>query len=368
MGDKRNAAFPYAMSEYGTFESQFMSKEFDTTEEYKRKREDHNWNGRIRSNSAIISSPSRLLKLIKPILAYISKEDCNPDIVDCNISDVRVPMGAEQMKLYAKYLDRKVFIPKDTPDKDKRERHKDLMTAALRQTNALRAICCDPAGSFAGKKEEDEDVCTSNFNPKIVTILEMIKENLDKGEQTVVVYSRVGQGSEVASRLNDAGIPFGRIDSTAKRHAITAGLFKKKRFPVLLMGINCAQAYSFENCPNLIVASLDWGYGSLHQALGRVHRLNSPKECNIFVILFENTVEEAIFDKVATKRDAATLCLHGERVDRDYKQMEASEVLAEHIINFNKDGATRAESDCELEWNELAGKMTESLTSFNEHE
>lgn len=363
LGDQRNAAFPYSMAEYGTFEGQFMSKEFDTTEEYKRKKDDREWNGRIRSNSAIISSPSRLLKLIKPILAYISKEDCNPDVVPCNISDIRVPMGAEQMELYAKYLDRKVFIPKG--DKDKKEKQKALLTAALRQTNALRSICCDPAGEFAGMLEKDKDICNSNFNPKIVTILQMIKENLDKDEQTVVVYSRVGQGSEIAKRLNNASVPYGRIDSTVSKHAVTAGLFKKKRFPVLLMGINCAQAYSFENCPNLIVASLDWGYGSLHQALGRVHRLNSPKPCSVYVILFENTVEEAIFDKVATKRDAATLCLHGERVDRDYKQMDASEVLAEHIINFNKDGASRPESECELEWNGFAGQMAESLTSYN---
>lgn len=367
LGDRRNAAFPYALSEYGSFEGQFMSTEFDSSEERRRKREDPSWNGRIRANSAVISSPSRLLKLIKPIMSYISKEECNPDIVDCVVQDVRVPMGAEQMLLYAKYLNRKMFIPKDMPGKDKREKQRELMTAALRQTNALRAICASPKDNFAGKKEEDVDLCASNFNPKVVTVLQMVKENLDKGEQTVVIYSRVGQGSEIARRFGESGIQFGRIDSTRNKHALQASQFKKKVFPVLLMGINCAQAYSFENCPNLIVASLDWGYGSLYQALGRVHRLNSPKECNINVLLFENTIEEAIFDRVATKQDAATLCLHGKRVDRNYQQMEPSEVLAEHIINFDANGKTRPESDCELEWNKLAGVMEESYGIWKEN-
>lgn len=364
LGDRRNAAFPYSLSEYNSFEGQFMSTEFDTSEERRRKREDPNWSGRIRANSAVISSPSRLLKLIKPILAYISKEECNPDLVNCTVSDIRVPMGAEQMQLYAKYLNRKVFIPKNMPNKDKREKQRELMSAALRQTNALRAICASPKDNFSGKKEEDFDLCESNFNPKIVTVLQMIKENLDSEEQTVVVYSRVGQGTEIAMRLQQAGIKFGRIDSTKGKHALQASQFKKGAFPVMLMGINCAQAYSFENCPNLIVASLDWGYGSLYQALGRVHRLNSPKECKVNVLLFENTIEEAIFDRVATKQDAATLCLHGQRVERDYQQMEPSEVLAEHIINFDQNGETRPESACELEWNKLAGIMEQSYETW----
>ena len=368
LGDVRNAAFPYSLGQYGQFESQFMSVEHDASEERRRRKEDPNWNGRIRSNSAVISSPSRLLKLLKPTLAYISKEECNPDLVKCNIQDVRVPMGQEQMQLYAKYLNRKVFIPKNIPKSDKKRKQREMLAAALRQTNALRSICASPKDNFAGLKEEDMDICSSNFNPKIVTILQMIKENLDKGEQTVVVYSRVGQGNEIASRLASASIQFGRIDSTKGKHAQQAAQFKKGLFPVILMGINCAQAYSFENCPNLIVASLDWGYGSLYQALGRVHRLNSPKECNVHVILFENTIEEAIFDRVATKQDAATLCLHGKRVDRDYKQMEASEVLAEHIINFDQNGETRPESACELEWNKLAGKMKDSNETWSNNE
>tara|TARA_Y100000004_G_scaffold28994_1_gene29870 strand:- start:32936 stop:35458 length:2523 start_codon:yes stop_codon:yes gene_type:complete len=359
LGDKRNAAFPYSRNESSQFERQFMSTEFDNSEERKRRREDPNWNGRIRSNSAVISSPSRLLKLIKPILAYIGKEECNPDIVDCNVQDIRVPMGAEQMQLYAKYINRKMFVPKDMPKKEKREKQNALMAAALRQTNALRSICASPKDGFKGLKEEDADICTSNFNPKIVTALEIVRQNLEKDQQSVIVYARTGQGNEIASRLSSAGVKYNRIDGTTKKHAREASQFKKGETKVMLMGINCAQAYSFENCPNLIITSLDWGYGTLHQAMGRVYRLNSPIDCNVFVVLFENTIEEAIFDRVSTKQDAATLCLHGKRIDKDYKQMDASEVLAEHIISFTDNGRARPESQCELEWDKLSKSIQE---------
>ena len=359
-GDRRNAAFPYSIKEHSQFERQFMSQEFDNSEERKRRKEDPNWNGRIKSNSAIISSPSRLLKLIKPILAYIGKEECNPDIVNCNVQDIRVPMGAEQMALYAKYINRKMFVPKDMPKKERREKQNALMAAALRQTNALRSICASPKDGFKGLKDEDAEICTSNFNPKIVTALEIVKQNLDKGEQTVIVYARTGQGNELASRLAHAGVKYSRIDGTSKKHAIESSQFKKGETKVMLMGIACAQAYSFENCSNLIVTSLDWGYGTLYQALGRIYRLNSPRECNVYVLLFENTIEEAIFDRVSTKQDAATLCLHGKRIDKDYKQMDASEVLAEHIISFTNNGRAKPESQCELEWDKLSTAIKEA--------
>jgi len=93
--------------------------------------------------------------------------------------------------------------------------------------------------------------------------------------------------------------------------------------------------------------------------MGRVYRLNSPIDCNVFVVLFENTIEEAIFDRVSTKQDAATLCLHGKRIDKDYKQMDASEVLAEHIISFTDNGRARPESQCELEWDKLSKSIQE---------
>jgi hypothetical protein len=360
LGDRRNAAFPYSLREHSQFERQFMSQEFDSSEEKKRKREDPNWNGRIKSNSAVISSPSRLLKLIKPILAYISKEECNPNIVKCNVQDIRVPMGAAQMALYAKYINRKMFVPKDMPRKERRDKQNALMAAALRQTNALRSICASPMDGFKGLKDDDLDICTSNFNPKIVTALEILKQNLDNDQQTVIVYARVGQGNELSRRLSHAGIKYSRIDSTKGKHAVEASQFKKGDTKVMLMGIACAQAYSFENCPNLIVTSLDWGYGTLYQALGRIYRLNSPVECNVYVLLFENTIEEAIFDRVSTKQDAATLCLHGKRIDKDYKQMDASEVLAEHIINFTNNGKAKLESECELEWDKLSTAIKEA--------
>jgi hypothetical protein len=58
------------------------------------------------TTSPLISSPARLLKLLAPNMAYISKEDCNPNLHGCEVIDVRVPLGKEQAKLYGFWLNR----------------------------------------------------------------------------------------------------------------------------------------------------------------------------------------------------------------------------------------------------------------------
>jgi hypothetical protein len=78
----------------------------------------------------------------------------------------------------------------------------------------------------------------------------------------------------------------------------------------------------------------------------------------IWCVLHQNSIEELLFDRVALKQDAATLCLHGKRVPRDFKTLDASEVLAEHIVNFKaEDGDVLSESECESQWIELRKQL-----------
>ena len=78
-------------------------------------------------------------------------------------------------------------------------------------------------------------------------------------------------------------------------------------------------------------------------------------------MLHENTIEEVLFDRVATKRDAATLCLHGRRVPRDFKPMDMAEILAEHIESYRAQTG-KPESECESEWSELRDQIREAYT------
>lgn len=349
-GGIRNAAWPYSVDELHRFKTTFMSTEVDMTEQDKaRAAGKKDWKNKGVRSSPVISAPARLLKLLKPSMAYISKEACNPNLQPCEIKDVRVPLGKEQQMLYAYWLDRGNYVREfDSP-----------LTIALVQLTRLRGTCAAPATVDYNSIKDPETgkiirrVCTSNFNPKTIAILELIRECLQRGEQAVTVSARVDQSDAIAQCLVDAGIPISRIDSTVPAHLHTAeaNRFKRGDARVMLMGIKCAQGHSFDQCPNLIIGSLEWSYGSLHQAKGRVWRLTSRKPVKVWCVLHQNTIEELLFDRVALKQDAATICLQGKRVPRDFMPLDSSEVLGEHVVNYDKgDGEIQSEAECESQW------------------
>jgi len=272
-------------------------------------------------------------------VAYISKGQCNPDYVKPTIRDIRVPMGSNQAKLYDHYTNRG-NIP-----------HPNAMVAAGMQINYLRGICADPVGVDYNNVEGM--IVHSNFNPKIISTLEMIQDLMSNGHQVVIINSRTGLATEIQQRLAEAGIECGRIDSTvpAKDHSLMANRFKKKEIPVLLMGIKCAVGHSFDDCKHLIICSLEYSYGTFQQAIGRVDRITS-KNSQIYCLLHKDTIEDHMFDVVATKGDAAIICLKGERVPREFKPVDMGEVLANSMLK-GRDDNEPDEMELEKKWPHL---------------
>jgi hypothetical protein len=335
-GNRLNAAWPYKRDEAGRFSSTFLSTERDFTAEEMARSKDPEWRGKCEKASPVISSPARLLKLLRPTLAFISKEACNPDLVKCKVVDVRVPMGAEQSKLYAHFLDR-ANIPA-----------KNALVRARKQTQWLRNICADPAGFRHGGPK-----VSSNFNPKTAAILELTHEILSRKEQVVIVCARIGQTQSIYDALTESGVRVSRIDSTVPvaQHTLESSRFKKKQASVLIMGIKCAMGHSYDDCQNLIIGSLEYAPGPKHQAEGRIFRVNSKHDVTIYCVLHKLSLEETMFETVSVKQDAATICLHGQRVPREFKPVDSGEVLAKAITDYRDIGVSEAK--CEEQWPKL---------------
>jgi len=285
------------------------------------------------------------LKLIKPTVAYISKEECNPAYEKPEIIDVRVPMGHEQSKLYAHFLDR-AHIP-----------CKHALTRARKQTAWLRNVCADPEGFTHGGP-----AVSSNMNPKTIAILELTRDMLGEGEQVTIICARVGQTNTLQQMLVVAFFALARIDFTVPVAQLSAqaNLFKSGMARVMLMGIKCAAAHSFSQCKYEIIASLEYSFGPFEQAKGRVDRVNSRPGVKVFVILHKDSLEELQFETVALKGDAAVICLRGQRLPRDFKPVEIGELLAKSMERFDVSGST-PESECEAEWPKLRDAITKSL-------
>jgi superfamily II DNA or RNA helicase len=344
-GGRKSAAWPFPREASSKFNSTFLSTEHDLTELQLKRVNSPGFKGNVSKTSPIISLPTRLLKLIKPTLAFIDKNTCNPAYVSPTIKEVRVPLGLNQAKLYGHYMDRG-NITKGT-----------VFTKAALQMAYLRNICCDPATCDQNDVQDLQIDCTSNFTPKVVAILEVIKECLSRGEQCVVINARKGISEELAQRLNEADVPYSRVDSSvgSNRYAEQSHAFKAKETAVMLMGIKCAEGHSYDQCPNAVIGSLEYSYSSFQQAKGRVDRLFS-KGANVYVILHKATIEEVMFDTVATKGDSAELCLQGNRLPRNWKPADAGEILAQSIMAFDSK-ITETEEQCELKWPGLRESM-----------
>ena len=353
-GGQCNAAFPYRREDMGRFCENFLSNERDLTAEdmaeAARKTKPKP------KPSPILSSPARLLKLIKPTLAYISKPDCDPEYVRPEIVDVRVPMGRQQSRLYGHFMERGKIL------------HGNHMTKAAVQIAVLRSICAEPMTSKYNGPEAVKHKCApcphpvrSPYNPKLQTILSLCRDIFAEGRQAVIVNSRVGLTDCIAARLAQCGVPYSRIDSTVSpdRHAAEAASFKRNDTRVMLMGIKCAQSYSFDQCDRLIVGSLDYSYGSFEQAKGRIDRITS-RGVKIFCVLVQSSIEETVFDSVATKQDSAAICLRGKRVPRTFKPVDMNELLAKSFEKFSTENLI--DEDEQLKhWPVLRSEITEAF-------
>ncbi|MEZ5275529.1 MAG: SNF2-related protein [Opitutaceae bacterium] len=350
-GGCANAAWPYRLEDESRFAAQFTSMERDYTREQLNRRANARWRGRCERSSPVIASPVRLLRLLQPTMAFIAKQDCSPVYVPPIIRDIRVKMGKGQRRLYGYFMD-----PGNIRRLDGR-RYRDQRIAAGIQANRLRAVCTDPANVDA---EHGGPVVRSSFNPKLIAVLELVQSTLAKGQQVVIVNSRIGITHEVARRLEECGVPYSRIDSTKSEKAREAAQFKAGAARVMLMGINCASGYSFDQCSTLVISSIEYTPGSFTQAIGRVDRVTS-RGSQIYCVLCDHTIESMMFDTVAMKDDAARICLHGERIPRSFIPVDMEEVLADAITSWSDVGESPFEDECEEQWPRLRDAIRRSV-------
>ncbi len=328
-GGIANSRWPFTRENISQFKDLYLSKELDFTK-YR-----NGENTRPRDAARISNTPKLLMKL-KSIVAYISKQDCNPDLVDCKINTIRVPFGSEQKKLYSYNLDLE-NIPYDS------------FARAGVQQQRLRGLCADPHGR---DWLHDSDKAPS-MNPKMLATMRQINHLVSEGEQVVHIAAFKGQNDSIAKLLAEADIPYSRIDSSVSNHAKQSDNFKEGRTKVMLMGIKCAVGHSFDNCRHLIIGSLEWSYGTFNQALGRIYRLNSPRDVECTIFLVKDSIEELMFDRLAQKEDSATICTKGQRVPTNYVNESDSEIFALHLKQslagkWSPEGID--ESKCEQEW------------------
>lgn len=352
-GKRSNPRWPYTLEQLPNFETTFLTEERDHTQEEKnREASKGKWSGKCTKKSPVIAAPASLLKIVTNSMGFITKKACNPNYQEPSVHDIRVPMSTEQAELYRYWMD-----PRHIPCKNAWQRA-GIQISRLRECAAAPYNAYD---KFGGSK------CLSNMTPKIITGLELIAECLERGEQAVCISSRIAITDTIQRYLTEAlgeGL-LSRIDSTtgAKEAQVQSNAFKQKRTLVNLMGIKCAAGHSYHECPNEIIFSIEYSYGPFHQAKGRIDRVNSRKPGRVYCLLHEGSIEETMWERCATKEDAARICLHGQRLPRDYKPLDMGEILATHL-QAKEGRKTIDTTDCIRAWPALKQRLQNAFKTY----
>lgn len=327
MGNKKTESWPFTCDDLPNFEDKFLCRERDMTKESVGK-------SRCEVSSPVISSPSRLIKLVSPHVAFISKKMVNPNYREATVLDVRVPLGTQQAALYRYFMDRN-HITCINP-----------LERARRQSVYLRNICADPEGfSHGGPK------VATNLNPKTMAVLKLAQQPVSRGDPVIIISARIGQSTSIHELLKEAGVSVSRIDSSvpSKQHSYHSNLFKTGQSQVHIMGLKSAVSHGYNECPNEIIASIEWAPGALDQAKGRFDRAVSKYDRTLWIVLNSHTIEEVQWDICSSKEDGISLILQGKRVPRNYHPMSIEEALSMSLAEFKADSSID-ETECAKQW------------------
>jgi hypothetical protein len=333
--------------------------------------------GRFKKLTAEVCNVHRLWKLFGPIILRRRKQDAGVQIVPKVRRVIRCEMGTRQKKVYQYHLDAEYRDINGRP-------------ATGAQLQALRIVAADPSSPHLTEQPGEPcepcvcaragaeaiarcPICRgqgalplphrsgSAFIPKSASVLTLIAEILERREQTIV-FSAFNDPLDHFSRwLTEANVRHVLLDGrvSQKRRGEHAAVFKTGRvdtgsIPVMLAGVECmAEGHSFHLANNVILMAYSWAFDKFKQALDRVHRMNSVKPVNVYVVLCTGTIDRRLEALVQEKSDATELVLDGRLIGERSEEVNLAELLKVARREFNEEDSTLDEGLLQVQWPQL---------------
>src|ERR1051326_132713 len=385
-----HARWPYRddPSERTKFAETFMVSERNLTKEAEAKESGKRKSSRFTKLTAEVCNVHRLWKLFGPIILRRRKQDAGVDIVPKIRKVIRCEMGTHQKKVYQYHLEAEYADVNGNP-------------AIGAQLQALRIAAADPSSPLLTAQmgqpvescecmnagAESKERCTickgsrviplphrsgTAYVPKIATVLTLIEEVMARKEQVIVFSAFNGPLDNLSRLLAEAGVCHVTLDGRVnqKKRGEKAAIFKKGRadefsIPVMLAGVECmAEGHSFKLANNVVLLAYSWAADKFKQALDRVHRLNSVKPVNIYVILCHGTIDRRLESLTDEKTDAAELVLDGRLIGERPEEVNLAELLKVARREFNAKDNTLDEALLQAEWPKLRNRLTQAMRAW----
>jgi len=178
--------------------------------------------------------------------------------------------------------------------------------AALEALLRLRQACCHPA-LVPGQDAED--------SAKLALLLDRLDTAVADGHKALVFSQWTSLLDLVEPRLDQAGIPYTRLDGTTRDRASVLRRFQHETGPpVFLVSLKAGgTGLNLTAADHVFLLDPWWNPAVEEQAADRTHRIGQERPVFVYRMVAENTVEERILALQEKKRAISELAL-GESV------------------------------------------------------
>jgi hypothetical protein len=297
-----------------------------------------------------VTNVSVLWRLTACNMIRMRKEDTGEPIVPRRYVPVIVPMGVNQRIMHHRWL--KLFPDFFTQKFPEHELvRKGLvkkMAAALGQLWKLEFAAtlpqADPDLDWIQHADHHEALDDpSNWTPKNLKALQIILEQVKKGEKVLVGSDLVQTGKWLCDRLTEKGVRAVHIVEENKKTGKYATKNPRVRSDkvtefavgdaqVLCVGVNAMRlGHNLDVASTVVLVGLPWDHATLVQFEGRVWRLTSKRPVNVFVVMTRGSLDERKWQLLLNKGAAADVALDGQLIDKPEPPTDWAKVITEMI-------------------------------------
>lgn len=250
-------------------------------------------------------SARRLQALCGPFMLRRLKTEVLTDLPDKLESVVFTELSGEQRRLYAAHEQQlREALKLQKAESKKRRGHQgrgisERSVEVLAELMKLRQLCCDP------------HLLYQNYNgdaAKLDTILELVQDAQAGGEKALVFSQFTSFLALIASRLDEAGIPYFIITgSTPKKERLNlVNKFNRDETPVFLVSLKAGgTGLNLTGASVVVHADPWWNAAAQNQATDRAHRIGQTRVVSVQRVIAKDTIEERIIRLQEAKRELA---------------------------------------------------------------
>lgn len=250
-----------------------------------------------------------LKTLINPFILRRVKTDESiiSDLPEKNEMDIFLELTENQKQLYSQVVEE--TLRKIEKSETQQSKKKGLVLKLLTQ---LKQICNHP---YQFKKKQDIDSGKKEFikkSNKVVRLLEIIEEVLDKGEK-ILIFTQFRQMGDLLEKLFNKIYEFpilyfhGSVPEKKRRYIVDEFQSKDDESPPILILSLMAGGTGLNLTQGTTVVHFDrwWNPAVEDQATDRAYRIGQKSPVNVYKFITLNTIEEKINTLLEEKKELA---------------------------------------------------------------